>query len=127
MDTKADSIDSRTAATALPCPCCRHLTLESRGDYDICPVCFWEDDGDWDDPSNEVMLGGPNHMTLTEARVNYAEFGACERILLQYVRMPLPHELPPPPAVREGCESGSVSTVNEGEPKSQPPLPSEPW
>ncbi|MFT9821054.1 CPCC family cysteine-rich protein [Lysinibacillus sp. NPDC056185] len=27
------------------CHCCGYLTLESRGEYDVCPVCFWEDDG----------------------------------------------------------------------------------
>jgi Cysteine-rich CPCC len=27
------------------CPCCGFLTLDERGGYDICPVCFWEDDG----------------------------------------------------------------------------------
>ena len=29
----------------LACPCCGNLTLEGdSGDYDICAVCFWEDD-----------------------------------------------------------------------------------
>lgn len=28
-----------------PCPCCGYMTLDRRGAYDICPVCFWEDDG----------------------------------------------------------------------------------
>lgn len=27
------------------CPCCRYLTLTNRGDYDICPLYYWEDDG----------------------------------------------------------------------------------
>jgi hypothetical protein len=27
------------------CPCCEYLTLEDEpGHFDICPVCFWEDD-----------------------------------------------------------------------------------
>ncbi len=26
------------------CLCCGCKTLESRGKFDICPVCFWEDD-----------------------------------------------------------------------------------
>ncbi|NHA01685.1 hypothetical protein G5V59_23395 [Nocardioides sp. W3-2-3] len=29
----------------LPCPCCGHLTLGDGPDDDLCPVCFWEDDG----------------------------------------------------------------------------------
>ena len=28
-----------------PCPCCGYLTLDERGGYEICPVCYWEDDG----------------------------------------------------------------------------------
>ncbi|MFG1660373.1 CPCC family cysteine-rich protein [Micromonospora chersina] len=27
------------------CPCCGYLTLDERGGSEICPVCFWEDDG----------------------------------------------------------------------------------
>jgi len=28
------------------CPCCEFKTFDknSRGNYEICPVCFWEDD-----------------------------------------------------------------------------------
>ncbi|MFB9883178.1 CPCC family cysteine-rich protein [Planobispora siamensis] len=28
-----------------PCPFCGFLTLGQRGMHEICPVCFWEDDG----------------------------------------------------------------------------------
>ena len=27
------------------CPCCLYQTIKERGQYEICPVCFWEDDG----------------------------------------------------------------------------------
>ncbi|SMP03937.1 CPCC family cysteine-rich protein [Chryseobacterium profundimaris] len=27
------------------CYCCGYYTLEERGHYEICPVCFWEDGG----------------------------------------------------------------------------------
>ena len=29
------------------CPCCGHYTLDDKPDntFQICPVCFWEDDG----------------------------------------------------------------------------------
>src|SRR3954447_19194782 len=26
------------------CPCCGYYTLDSRGSFDICQVCWWEDD-----------------------------------------------------------------------------------
>nr|WTB36094.1 CPCC family cysteine-rich protein [Streptomyces sp. NBC_00830] len=40
-------------------PCCRYVTLEQRGMYEICPVCFWEDDGQ-DDHDADVARGGPS-------------------------------------------------------------------
>ncbi|MEU7342544.1 CPCC family cysteine-rich protein [Streptomyces bacillaris] len=31
-----------------PCLSCGHRVLDTRpGSYEICPVCFWEDDGPW--------------------------------------------------------------------------------
>ena len=26
------------------CPCCGYKTLNEKGGYDICPICFWEDE-----------------------------------------------------------------------------------
>jgi hypothetical protein len=57
-----------------PCPCCDYRTLSGPGGYDICPVCFWEDDG----TSNLDSHSGPNHRTLREARKNFGEFGAVD-------------------------------------------------
>jgi hypothetical protein len=56
-----------------PCPCCGYRTIELRGHYDICPVCFWEDDGN----NNPERYSGPNHQTLAEARENVLKHGAC--------------------------------------------------
>ncbi|MBZ9712743.1 CPCC family cysteine-rich protein [Deinococcus multiflagellatus] len=72
------------------CPCCGFLTLKRRGHYDICRVCFWEDDGGNDDHRHS----GPNHMTLGEARQNFARLGACDEGSLAFVRPPLPYEIP---------------------------------
>ena len=41
------------------CPCCHFRTLSERGGFDVCPVCFWEDDGQ-DDHDADVIRGGPN-------------------------------------------------------------------
>lgn len=61
------------------CPCCDYFTLEERGNYDICLVCFWEDDGQ--DLNDIDQHSGPNHQTLREARAHFAEFGACDRAM----------------------------------------------
>jgi len=57
----------------LTCPCCGYPTLRERGVYEICPICWWEDDGQGDADANKV-LGGPNgKYSLTVARVNFAD------------------------------------------------------
>jgi len=74
------------------CPCCRCLTLPERGGYELCPVCFWEDDGQ-DDADADVVRGGPNYtLSLSTARTNYARIGACEERVLPHVRPPRPEE-----------------------------------
>jgi len=75
------------------CPCCGYNTLPARGHYDICPVCLWEDDGQ-DDQDADAVRGGPNGaLSLAQARLNYREFGACDRSHLRGVRQPRAHEL----------------------------------
>lgn len=77
-----------------PCPCCGYLTMEEeeRGSYDICPVCFWEDDGlQFDEPDDE---DGANHVSLNQARENFRRFGACDPESVDAVRPPKKHEIP---------------------------------
>ena len=60
-------LDGQPANLPLRCPCCGCLTLGERGGYEICPVCFWEDDGQ-DDHDADVVRGGPNRaLSLTQA------------------------------------------------------------
>ena len=48
------------------CPCCRFLTLRERGGFNICQVCFWEDDEvQFFDPS---YRGGANKPKPTFAK-----------------------------------------------------------
>lgn len=75
------------------CPCCGCRTLAERAGYEICPVCFWEDDGQDSHDADEVR-GGPNgSLSLTQARENFREFGASDRQALQHVRKPTPNEI----------------------------------
>ena len=81
-----------------PCVCCGHLTLgEPPGSYEICPVCFWEDDQvqlRWPD-----YVGGANRPSLIEAQQNFIRFGACDERSVRHVRPPAEDE-PVDPAWR---------------------------
>lgn len=89
--------------------------MDERGGYDICPVCFWEDDayiviGDGEikgvlvegEASDAELLSGlidvpsgANHgLTLRQGRENYRNFGACEKSMKKHVRKPRKNELP---------------------------------
>ena len=93
------------------CLCCGCLTLDERGIYDICPVCFWEDDAYLIfyedkieavrvsyDVSDEDLLdipSGANHgLTLRQGRENYRKFGACVEDMIPHVRKPKKSEIP---------------------------------
>lgn len=81
----------------LPCLCCGYLTLIERGQWDICRVCFWEDDGAdlFDSPWPADVVNPCNGVSLNEARANFARVGAVETRLIPYTRKPLPEEIPP--------------------------------
>lgn len=73
------------------CPCCGHLTLDERAGFEICAVCFWEDDGQ-DDVDAHMDRGGPHHSTLWQARTNFLKFGACDVAARRHVRPPASDE-----------------------------------
>jgi hypothetical protein len=78
------------------CDCCGYRTLLATGHYEICDVCRWEDDR----ADNNRRLGGPdavsgpNHISLTQARANFASFGACDEASRGSARGPRPEEIP---------------------------------
>ena len=68
------------------CPCCGNKILEEKppGTYEICSICFWEDDGvQFDDPDYE---GGANAISLKQAQKNYTLFGVCEERFIDFSR-----------------------------------------
>jgi hypothetical protein len=75
------------------CPCCGYLTLDDKpGSFDICPVCYWEDDNiQRNDPNYK---GGANGISLIEARENYKKMGAISAEYIDIVRLPLEEEIP---------------------------------
>lgn len=70
------------------CPCCGNYTLpkEANGTFEICPVCFWEDDPVQLD--NENYAGGANDVSLVQGRINYQKFGTCQEDMISHVRKP---------------------------------------
>jgi hypothetical protein len=57
---------------------------EPPGSYDICPICFWEDD--IVQLAFPDLAGGANHCSLIEGQANFAAFGACEERVKPHVR-----------------------------------------
>jgi Cysteine-rich CPCC len=76
----------------IACPCCGHATLTQRGEHEICPVCFWEDDGQ-DNAEADRWRGGPNPVSLREGRVNFLRFGASVEANCESVRRATPEEV----------------------------------
>jgi RNAse (barnase) inhibitor barstar len=71
-----------------PCPCCGYIVfLEPPGSYEICPICFWEDDALQLEYAT-TLAGGANGPTLAEAQENYRKLGVSEERLKPHVRTP---------------------------------------
>jgi hypothetical protein len=80
-------VEDEDVAGKYPCPCCGHLVFdEPPGSYDICPICFWEDDET--QLCRPQMAGGANRVSLIEAQRNYVSFSACDEKATAYVRPP---------------------------------------
>ena len=76
------------------CPCCNNLTFDKlpNGNFDICPVCYWEDDNVQNlDPN---YRGDANRVSLNIARRNYKERAVSDLRYAGKVRPPLEDELP---------------------------------
>src|ERR1700739_3771792 len=87
------------------CPCCGFKALYGRGQDEICPVCFWEDDGQDDHDADDVR-GGPNgSLSLTDARANFGRHGVSDLKHVAHVRPPTPLEI----ATRRTTLEGGVT------------------
>ncbi len=80
-----------------PCPCCgyRTLNLEPPETYIICPICFWEDDGDIGAACGYRWVES-NQVCLRQAQQNFIAIGACEPQWLKDVRSPTPDDVRDP-------------------------------
>lgn len=74
------------------CPCCGYITLEGcpPGTFEICEICYWEDDNvQFEDPFYE---GGANRVSLYVAQRNFMKYGASEELFIDSVRKPTMHD-----------------------------------
>lgn len=80
-----------TKGSFTQCYVCSCATVDEHGSFDICPVCFWEDDGfaELDTPND-----GPNgELSISQARDNFQKFGVARIQDLEYVRPLMEEEL----------------------------------
>lgn len=91
MSVKPGPVDGQDEAVTdlLACPCCGYRTLPERDNYELCPVCFWEDD-----PSESRapgFAGGANSVDLVTAHQTFLRIGAMHPLLILPVRNPVHH------------------------------------
>lgn len=77
------------------CPCCGYKTLyeEPPDTFQICKICFWEDDGYQYKFPNET---GANYVSFREAQQNFIKIGACELNSIKLVRKPNKYDIKDP-------------------------------
>jgi len=94
------------------CPCCGYLSFsEPPGHYQICEICFWEDDPvQLLDPRS---AGGANVASLLDAQNNFAAHGWCEDRVAPYVRQPRPDDMRDETWRRLEPESADLEPVQE--------------
>lgn len=52
------------------CPVCGEYSFEFPDDYDICPICGWENDGV--QRKQKDYWGGANYLSVNEAKIVYS-------------------------------------------------------
>ena len=67
------------------CSCCGFITLFKKQGFEICPICFWQDD-----VLDDKSFSGANGMNIKEAIENYKKIGACNEEMFKNV---LPKEI----------------------------------
>ena len=90
----ANNPTSKEEYMAGRCEVCGFYTFKNieRDSFEICSVCFWEDDGYNDNP--DEVRGGPNQdLSINQAKANFKKFGAYSQHVAQYTRAPRDDEL----------------------------------
>jgi Cysteine-rich CPCC len=75
------------------CLCCGFKTLDAPDSLGLCPVCWWQDDGQDDSDAEEVRGTVNGELSLAEARNNFQTYGAAHARFVSHVRKPLEAEV----------------------------------
>lgn len=67
------------------CPCCGYFTLDARCSWEICIICFWEDDGQDDVDADKVSGGSNGKYSLTDFRIEFTN--KLERFKLENLKI----------------------------------------
>ncbi|WP_439470958.1 CPCC family cysteine-rich protein [Brevundimonas sp.] len=78
------------------CACCGYRTLPEggAGGYEVCPVCWWEDDPV--QMASPLLRGGANAVSLAEAQLYFISSGFSDPRFTARVRAPTEAEAPDP-------------------------------
>lgn len=80
--TRAERRKARNPDPRFACPCCDYVTLVHRYRYEICEICFWEDEH----VLSDIEPSAANHgFNLKVARRNFRKIGACDPKMLPHV------------------------------------------
>ncbi|WP_026443842.1 CPCC family cysteine-rich protein [Pseudacidobacterium ailaaui] len=79
--------------TRVRCLCCGYKTLARPDSNGLCPVCWWQDDGQDDNDADTVRGTVNGELSLTEARKNFQLYGAAHPQFVPHVRTPEPGEI----------------------------------
>jgi hypothetical protein len=60
---------------------------------ELCPVCWWEDDGQDSEDADEVRATVNGDLSLSDARLNFQLCGASHPRFVRYVRKAKPCEV----------------------------------
>lgn len=66
------------------CHCCGYKTIDESANYEICPICYWEDDHV--QSADPWFRGGANKNSLFESQKNFKTYRAVEERFISHVR-----------------------------------------
>lgn len=93
------------------CIICGYRTLDARCEWEICPVCYWEDDILFDDQIDKSSAANRG-LSVSQAQANFILYKACSPEFREHVREPFKEETrnekwsPLPRAVSIAHDSG---------------------